>query len=30
LQATTMNLVKALQAQHGVEYAQPNFVATIN
>ena len=30
LQATTLNLVKALQAQTYVEYAQPNFVATIN
>jgi len=30
LQATTLSLVKALQALAYVEYAQPNFIATIN
>ena len=30
LQATTLRLVEALQARADVEYAQPNFVATID
>ena len=30
LQSTTLSLVKALQARDDVEYAQPNFIATIN
>lgn len=30
LQATTLRLVQALEAQADVQYAQPNFVATIN
>lgn len=30
LQATTLSLVKTLKSRSGVEYAQPNFVVTIN
>jgi len=30
LKATAMNLIKALRALIGVEYAQPNFIATVN
>lgn len=30
LQATTLNVINALKSRAGIEYAQPNFVVTIN